>query len=116
MTGFRLGIKDEDYEDVLPNPRNRHKSQPSLSDDSHDAGDPDSTATPLLDDITFPDVEDDEGKCMNKCEDKHRPCHPAMPDVEFLVGDSSECGDGVGFGAEDTNIWLDLATANGSGR
>lgn len=97
----------------IPNPRNRHKRQPCLGDDSHNTGYPDSAAPPLLDYVAFPDVEDDKRKGVDESEHEHGPCHPIVPDIEFLVGDASECGNWIGFGAEDTVIWLNLAIANG---
>lgn len=82
-----------------------------MGDDSYHASYPDSTATPLLDDISLPDVEDDKGKRVDEGQHEYRPGHPIVPDVEFLVGDTGERSNGVGFCAENTVIWLDMAKA-----
>lgn len=50
----------------LPKPRNGHERQPCLGDESYHASYPDSTATPLCDEISLPDVEDNKGECVNE--------------------------------------------------
>jgi hypothetical protein len=41
---------------------------------------------------------------VDQGEHEHGPCHPIVPDVEFLVRDASEGGNGVGFCPENAVI------------
>lgn len=69
----------------LPNPRNRHESQPRLSEQSNDTSEPNTTVPPGLLQVMLVLVEDDKGKCMDQGKDEHGPANPVMPHIELLV-------------------------------
>lgn len=72
-----------------------------MGNDGYDSGYPDTAVIPLLPDIAFPVVVHDEGERVNQSQHEHGPGNPVVPDVQLLVGDAGQRGDGVCFGAED---------------
>lgn len=80
-----------------------------MRDESDYSGHPHTSALPLVGEIAFPYMEDDEWKCVDQREHKHSPGDPVVPHVEFLVGDACQSRDGVCLCTEDTVTMLAVA-------
>lgn len=78
--------------------RERGEGEVGLGDDGDDACPVCHRGVPLFHHIALPDVEDDEGKGVDQCEDEHGVADPSVEDLESFVADSRHGCDHVGFG------------------
>lgn len=92
---------------VAPVPQRREggEGQVCLCDNGHDASPVKTRRIPFLHHVALPDVEDDEGECVDQCEDEHGVADPAMEDLESFVADARHGSDHVGFGRGCEDEW-----------